>query len=80
MEKKEFSIDTPFGRLYAAQSGAGNDYPGISIELEKPNGESECLAVIEYSNNKDKMQAVIYADPEEADDPSHIIPYDFLTK
>lgn len=80
MEKKEFSINTPMGKLYVAQSGAENDYPGISIELERPNGESECLAVIEYSNNDNKMQAVIFADDEEADNASHIIKYDFIKR
>ena len=77
MENKEIYIDTPSGRLSASITGTESDYPGIYITLETPDS-IELLAVVEHDTVKGKLQTVVYADDNIADEPSHIIPYNFI--
>jgi len=78
--EKELLVETPLGKMYARKSGDSKYYPGIYIELEKPSGEVECLAVVEYCNEKEKLQTVVYAENIFADVPTDIITYDFITE
>lgn len=89
-DKREFFVDTPFGRLRATAKsdycnrnpdGIDNpeDFPGIFIDLILP-GQSddaygELLCVVEYESVFERLQSVIYQPMR--DEPTSIIVHEF---
>lgn len=89
-DKREFFVDTPFGRLRAtAKSDYCNrnpdgiddpeDFPGIYIDLIEPGQPDdvygELLCVVEYESALDRLQSVIYQPM--CDDPTSIVVHEF---
>lgn len=89
-DKREFFVDTPFGRLRATAKsdycnrnpdGIDNpeDFPGIFIDLILP-GQSddaygELLCTVEYESVFKRLQSLIYQPM--CDDPTSIIVHEF---
>lgn len=53
------------------------DFPGVYIDLVRPEHDDVLLACIEHESCFDYLQACIYGDALR-DDPTHVIKYDNL--
>lgn len=65
MEKREFFIDTPLGKLrvYAKHDKDNpSDFPGVFIDSVKEGEDDICLACVEYDSVAKGIYAHVYGD------------------
>ena len=63
MEKREFYVDTPLGKLKVwAKHEVDNpkDYPGVYIDLVRDGKPDELLACVEYDSADGTMLTCVY--------------------
>ena len=76
MQKREFFIDTPMGKLkvYAkSDKDTAENFPGVYIDLVGED-EDACLCCVEYESIEKRLQACVYGDMY-SDIPTEVTPF-----
>ena len=77
MEKREFFIDTPLGKLkvYAKhEKDCPVDYPGVFVDWVREDGETLMLACTEYDSGDNSLMTCVYQPG--ADEPVEVVHHD----
>ena len=76
MNKREFTVETPLGRLRVwakYDDDREDDFPGVYIDLCRDGKDDDSqFACVEYNPIEERIQCNVYSDPE-SEYPTHII-------
>jgi len=63
MEKREFYVDTPLGKLHVyakTEDDNPDDFPGVYVDLIREGRRDELLACVEYHSFAKIMESCLY--------------------